>query len=385
MSNDVGGDLLPLKELWQALAARWKWLALASALCGGIGAGVALGFPRFEATGFYYTPGWSVADYKRFRSEFGSADDLSGFLESVGQTQQVVAKRLLARSRAPDFWETAVKPLYPFTRKDAKEIFETSKEKDPTAIIGLNLVVPGRTPETAREQVVVLGSYLSETLLLTTLQNWVATNQAATNAELLKVQNEMLRTRYAIEQSKVRIADWAKLQSRYPESQRMEARQVISADAASAKFLAPIAQIVALESSVAESNESLRRMERRAEQVRVEAAFFDRAAAIMRETRRGSQLLGTLEKVKDEVFNSLDLNNEAIKEVATRLQLDLKNFKDLFAIGFGFRTPVLDPSSSLRSPGQFALVGAFLGLMLSALIAVAPVLFGAIRRASQEA
>jgi hypothetical protein len=251
--------------------------------------------------------------------------------------------------------------------------------------MGLNLAVAERTPADAREQVVVLGSYLSETLLLTTLQNWVASSQAAGNAELLKVQNEMLRTRYAIEQARVRIADLAKLQSRYPESQRMEARQVVSVDAASAKFLAPIAQIVALESSVAEANESLRRTERRAEQVRVEATFFDRAAVTMRETREGSQLLASLEKLKQEVFGELDKDNETTKEVSTRLQLDLKSFRDQFAIGFGFRTPVLDPGRSIRPPLQFGLIGAVLGLLFSGLLVTAPVLLGAIKRAGTEA
>jgi hypothetical protein len=302
-----------------------------------------------------------------------------------GQGDEDSAARLLARSRSPDFWDVAVKPLYPFTRRDAKEIFETSKDRDPTAIMGLNLAVAERTPADAREQVVVLGSYLSETLLLTTLQNWVASSQAAGNAELLKVQNEMLRTRYAIEQARVRIADLAKLQSRYPESQRMEARQVVSVDAASAKFLAPIAQIVALESSVAEANESLRRTERRAEQVRVEATFFDRAAVTMRETREGSQLLASLEKLKQEVFGELDKDNETTKEVSTRLQLDLKSFRDQFAIGFGFRTLVLDPGRSIRPPLQFGLIGAVLGLLFSGLLVTAPVLLGAIKRAGTEA
>jgi hypothetical protein len=139
---------------------------------------------------------------------------------------------------------------------------------------------------------------------------------------------------------------------------------VVSADAASARYLAPITQVIALESSAAEMNEALRRMERRARQLNYEVAFFDRAASASRSVRQGLLLLDHLGDVRAEVFKNAEPGDDAIREVANRFALDLKAFKDQFSIGFGFRSPVLEPTRSLRSVAHFALAGMVLGFLV---------------------
>ncbi len=360
---------ISLAPVFSSLKPHWRWI-VGSALLGGIfAATLAVAVPKYEAGGFYYTPGWSLAEYKRFRSEFGSADAVQAYFAAVQNGKSDAAVLLLARSEDPRFWEKSVKPLYPITKKDAKEIFETTKDKETSAIIGLELSVSGRQAVTAQSAVVTLGEYLTQTLLQTTLQSWISSGQSASNGELLKAENQVLQTRYALEQTRQRIDELRSLQTKYPEAQRMETRQVVSADAASARYLAPITQVIALESSAAEMNEALRRMERRARQLNYEVAFFDKAASASRSVRQGLLLLEHLGNVRAEVFKSAEPGDDAIREVANRFALDLKAFKDQFSIGFGFRSPVLEPSRSLRSVGQFAVAGMALGLLLGLALA----------------
>ena len=113
---------------------------------------------------------WQI---QAFPSEFGSSDVLAAFLRESEPKDRDGAELLLARSLDPRFWETAVKPLYPITKRDAKEIFETAKDKESASIIGLDLSVQGADPTAARTAVLVLGDYLTQTLLLSSLQNWV--------------------------------------------------------------------------------------------------------------------------------------------------------------------------------------------------------------------
>ncbi len=260
--------------------------------------------------------------------------------------------------------------MYPITKKDAKEIFETTKDKESSSIIGLELSVEGPNPPASRNAVLVLGNYITQTLLLSSLQNWVVAGQSAVNGELLKAENQVLQTRYSIELSGKHIADLVSLQTKYPESQRMEARQVVSADAASARYLAPVSQVIAIEAGVAESNESLRRMERRVRQLKVEAAFFNAAAQELRETLQGWTLLQRLTDKKQRTFHALDSSDDATKEVSNRFDLELKGFKDQFSIAFGFRSAVLEPTQSSRSPTKMALMGALVGLLAGILIAI---------------
>ncbi|MCU0768747.1 MAG: hypothetical protein MUD07_04925 [Burkholderiaceae bacterium] len=347
-----------------SIARRWPFIVAPLLLGAVLAAGLAMVRPKYEASAFFYTPGWAFADLKRFRSEFGSADVLEAFLREAAPKDSEGAQLLQARALDPRFWEMSLKPLFPITRRDAKEVFESTKDREPASILGLDLEIAGGNPAAARGAVLLLGEYLTQNFLLTSLQNWVAERQAAGTAELLKVENQVLQTRYTITQSKQRVGELMALQTRYPESQRMEARQVVSADAASARYLSPIAQVVALESSVAESNESLRRMERRASQLKLESEFFTRAAADAKSTRLGWTLLERLLEMKREVFANKELADDAVREISNRFDLELKGFRDQYTIGFGFRSAVLEPSRSTRSPARFAAMGAAIGLLL---------------------
>jgi hypothetical protein len=370
--EDNGGSFL-LVDSFNAARSRWPVIAAVIAAGAIIGGALALGFPKYEAKGFYYTPGWTLADYKRFRSEFGDADVISAYLRD--HEHQQAAALLVARAANPRFWDTAAKPLFPLTKKDAKEVFEGAKERDGATILGLEISLGGRSIDHARQAVVMLGNYVTKVLLLTALQNWIATTQAAGNGELLKAENQVLQTRYSIDQSKQRIGDLRSLQDKYPEAQRMELRQVVSADPASARYLAPIAQVVALEAGVAESNESLRRMERRARQLKLETAFFDAAANEAKKAQQGWVLLKNLISIKKQIFEPLDLSDDAVKEVSNRLDLDIKTFSDQYSIGFGFRSEVLSPSKTQRSATRFAASGAALGFLLALMVVLAPVLW----------
>ena len=190
-----------------AVFQRWTWIAAAMVATALAASAAALFLPKYQASGFYYTSGWSLAEFKRFRSEFGSSDVLASFLREKYPADDVGSTLLLAHSLNPRFWETAVKPLYPITKKDAKEIFETTKDKESSSIIGLELSVEGPNPSSSREAVLVLGNYITQTLLLSSLQNWVVAGQSAVNGELLKAENQVLQTRYSIEQSGKHIAD----------------------------------------------------------------------------------------------------------------------------------------------------------------------------------
>lgn len=360
---------LSFAPLLAMLRAYWQLILACLLACAFAAASLAIAVPKYEATGFYYTPEWTLAEYKRFKIEFGSADALGLYFSSAAKGETTAAALLMARSHDRRFWEDSIRPLHPITKKDAREVFETAKDKEASGIIGLNLVLTGRDPASSRDAIVTLGEYLTDSLLLTTLQSWISNGQATSNSDLLKAENQVLQTRYSIEQTLKRADEVRVLQTKYPEAQRLETRQVVSADAASARYLAPISQVIALESSAAEMNEGLRRMERRERQLKLEAAFFDKAASISRSVVRGKSLLDELAAARTALFAGTDLSDDSVREVANRFALDLKAFRDQFSIGFGFRSPVLEPSRSSRSAALFAVAGALFGGLVGTLAA----------------
>ncbi len=89
----------------KALAAvfkRWKSIAAAVVATAAIASAAAFFLPKYQASGFYYTSGWSLAEFKRFRSEFGSSDVLASFLREEYPADDVGSALLLAHSLHPD-------------------------------------------------------------------------------------------------------------------------------------------------------------------------------------------------------------------------------------------------------------------------------------------
>lgn len=74
-------------------------------------------------------------------------------------------------------------------------------------------------------------------------------------------------------------------------------------------------------------------------------------------------MLDQLSRLRDDIFSRTDKGDDAIREVSNRFALDLKAFSEQFSMGFGFRSPVREPTRSMRNTAQFIAVGMILGLI----------------------
>ncbi len=84
----------------------------------------------------------------------------------------------------------------------------------------------------------------------------------------------------------------------------------------------------------------------------------------------------------------MNLAEDAIREVSNRLDLELGAYRDQYSIGFGFRSDLLVPLQSQRSPMSLAIRGGLLGLALVTLAAAGPALLrwfsGGMERSDDE-
>ena len=79
----VDGPTQSAREALLQVVKRWPVIVVPMIAVAILAAGFAILRPKYEAVGFYYTPGWVLAEFKRFRSEFGSSDVLAAFLKRV--------------------------------------------------------------------------------------------------------------------------------------------------------------------------------------------------------------------------------------------------------------------------------------------------------------
>ena len=117
----------------------------------------------------------------------------------------------------------------------------------------------------------------------------------------------------------------------YPESAKIENRQLVSIQEGGSRFLAPVTQLVGIESTLADLRRDLAELERDREKLTARAEYFSRCySELAKIGEHGESLFLLLKSIKDQVFKNKDLSKDEIKEVFNNLSIDLQAFELAF-------------------------------------------------------
>ena len=103
----------------------------------------------------------------------------------------------------------------------------------------------------------------------------------------------------------------------------METRQLLSTgnDNQSSRYLSPMAQLVGIETEMADLKSQLTLLERDAAQNALRAEFYDRIEQRSREALTGQALLADFVKTGQAVFTGKDLQDDKVREVYNQIAL----------------------------------------------------------------
>jgi len=370
------------------LMGPWQALALVAALAAA-GAAVGLAFPKWNAEGLLETPGVvipfeaprenpdnarpepktryvTLAEYRKAAAAYASQAALHEFLAAAG-AQSPAAERLLLQSEQPGFWADVATPVLPFSRRDAREYGEL-KDAASDSLVGIDLTTNARTPELAREMNGIMGSHFANALVRERIRAWILKNGGEAPAKQKALRAEVIDGQMKIAATASRIQDLKAILARYPESGKLDSRQVIAISEGSDRFLSPLAQLVAAESSIAALKETIARREREARQFDLLERYFARADEKLKSAPLASEMIPVLAALTSTPFEGVDANADWAREVFFRLQADIAGFSAAHT-SFGFRNEARIAQAPWRNPVQLAAAGAAGALILLGLIA----------------
>jgi hypothetical protein len=370
------------------LMGPWQALALVAALAAA-GAAVGLAFPKWNAEGLLETPGVvipfeaprenpdnarpepktryvTLAEYRKAAAAYASQAALHEFLAAAG-AQSPAAERLLLQSEQPGFWADVATPVLPFSRRDAREYGEL-KDAASDSLVGIELKTNARTPELASEMNGIMGSHFANALIRERIRAWILKNSGEAPAKQKALRAEVVEGQMKIEATGSRIQDLKAILARYPESGKLDSRQVVAISEGSDRFLSPLAQLVAAESSIAKQKETIARKEREARQFDLLERYFARADEKLKSAPLASEMIPVLAALTTAPFEGVDANADWAREVFLRLQADIAGFSSAQA-SFGFRNEARTAKAPWRDPVQLAVLGAAGALVLLGLIA----------------
>jgi hypothetical protein len=370
-----------LMEPWQAFAL----VALLSAA----GAVVGLSFPKWNAEGLLETPGVvipfeelreypnnvrpepktnyvALAEYRKVAAAYSSKPALREFLTASGR-QGPAADRLLLQSEMPGFWSDVATPVLPFSRRDAREYGEL-KDAASDSLVGIDLATNARTPELAGEMLGIMGGHFANAIIRERIHTWILKNSGDAPARQKALLAEVVEGQMKIDATNRRINDLKGILARYPDAGKLDSRQVITITEGSDRFLSPLAQLVAAESSIAKLNETISRKEREARQLDLLERYFEQAEEKLRSTPLAAELIAALSNSTLSKFEGVDPSADWAREVIFRLQADIAGFSSARA-SFGFRNEARVAKAPSRDPVRLALLGAVVGLLVLGLVA----------------
>lgn len=304
--------------------------------------------------------------YKRVEAAYDSADQLRTWLEATGLSAQPAAQRLLKQAEDGKFWTTVSVPVLPFSKQDQKT-YGDIKDASSTQLLGLQLKTDARTEATAAEMIGIMARYYTSAVVRERVRAWVVAGRVEAEGTAQTLRADIVKAELEIGLLTRRAEDMKAIIARHPDAARMDARQVVSVNAAEGgeRYLSPLAQLVGAESAVSQQREEIRRLERKIAQRELLGKFYTGASQAIDATPEVSRLLPALKTLAEASFAGADAKQDWVREARLRVDGALDNFSAMQG-QFGVRNGVRVEAVAMRDPLRLGALGAGLAIALLA-------------------
>jgi len=160
--------------------------------------------------------------------------------------------------------------------------------------------------------------------------------------------------------------------SKYPESSRIDNRQVVSVEKKGYRYLPPITQLVGIESKIADIKEKLETFKRERQKAEINYEFFSIMKEFIEKNESGEDTFRKILNLKEEFFKNKDLTIDTVKEVFNQLRIDIENFNTLFYEEMRFISEPSLPQKPIKPKKPVIVIaGFFIGFFLFIFLAFA--------------
>lgn len=346
------GRLLLLIAFFAALAVA-SWVAIR---------------PLYSVTALLEVPNVTLEEWrqaqqflwdKRWVDHAFGGDQLEGNLQSM---------QLRNRALSPEFWTNTVRYRFSLNRADIRDIPATQFQS--SGGLGLELNLQVRDEEQAELTIGALTKQVREALLANRLIDLVRVSQATLDRRP-QLKLDVLRANFDIEQNRQRITDMRQLLERYPDMQHLETSTLFSVSDGGGKYLSPLPQIVALESTVSELQAKVRTAQRELEKLAWTERLLAGMDEVIRQASSGQSILNKLKDNREQVFAPSAQLNAAAREAAEDINIKLAQAESRQkAIGIKTRSAISATPVAHRNPlavglAAFLLVFVTLSIILA--------------------
>ncbi|GAA4012856.1 lipopolysaccharide biosynthesis protein [Actimicrobium antarcticum] len=313
------------------------------------------------------SPGIALADYKRYAAAFGTPGRLDQFITQNKLTGTPEAMALQRTFASKDGITALVQPVYPFTKLDAKELMEQTKDAS-NNVIGLRINYAAGTPEMAQHLVTLLGGYAMDGIIYLTYSDALRFKHSEITARVTKLDNDIIDLKERLDSYQRQGTALRQIVTRYPDMAGAAGRQPFLVTGDNARYLPPVTHLMSTEVGTSEANEAITTAQREQRQALILRDYYDRAKSVLDGGNSSATMLRSLETIKEEVFKKQDLKDPVVKEVYNTITIDNQKSINLYLEKTRFIAGPSLPESHTLPLSTTLLISLLLGVVLSSLL-----------------
>jgi hypothetical protein len=301
--------------------------------------------------------GIAPPDFKTLAPRF----DAAAFAEYAARSKAIdpdLALRIERELSIEERRRELLVPVYGSTRSDLRELGESAKALE-NAVLGVRVTYGSRDRERARSVVALVGDFVAETTFLNAVRDAVAARAREQEGSRLVSENTLVNARFTIGQLESRGRTLERLRAANPELGKGAPQQVVSVAEGGARYLSPAAQVVGVESTLAEYRERVASAERQARKAAAQHDFYRRVEGLLAAKPRPDVLIAETRKLVGAVFPDGTDPDGAIAEGRNEVLLDLVQIAGLRERGLQF---IAEPAIAERDPATLVKFGLAAGL-----------------------
>ncbi len=374
-SGDVSlGDLLlELLRFYRDFGVLLFPLALVAALVAG---GLALRYPLYGATALLETPQMSLDQWRRLQPMLSDRQLVAASLADASLPDGAVP-RLQKLFQQPRYWSKRVGYRSTVGRDDIREQINIDPKK--IGALGLEVSLNVRNEAAAAQRFAVIASHIRQVMLWGDLREYLDRLRQDVLEQRSRLQIEQSRRQFAIEQGQQQVEDMQRLLRQYPEVRRSEVNTVVSVGDGGGRYLSPLAQIVALESTMSDTRSQLRKGVRELEELEWKQRFLDRVDARVDGLSSGKALADWMAQCLAGLFPADTAENTAQRQAGSEIRMNLEQARSRAAQLRYKASPALPVSPLLSRRLPVVMAAVFAGTLLALSLALAACV--ALRRA----
>ncbi len=309
----------------------------------------------------------SIPDYKKYASQFTNLQQFLQFVKKKIKNKELGDLRLgdirqnIQTSEDLAQW---IEPEYAYSKKELKDLAQNMRDFK-NFVLGVQIIGEQTTPENARAVVAVLGEFIKDSILYGKLREYIGNQLNKSKTKAKKYDNLIINDELKLRQLTMKRSHMEELLKKYPQAKAMQNRELFSIPGSGERYLPPLAQIVGIESHIADIKENLAQNQRKKQAADLKLLFFLEIKKRLTADMFGEPLLTKCIKLTDTFFDKEDVPGDVIREVRNDLAVDFDNiaaFKDVMRFISG---PTLSRNAIRPKKVLITAVGFVLGLFLS--------------------